>query len=212
MDKTETNKKLIIFDFDGVLVNTLDLSFSIQQQHNPELTKEYFHALNHGNFLENYYKEVEKGNLVDVPNWEEAYLEGLLNLNSHDLIHKLITGLKDEYLLAIVSSTMSSHIDTFLRQEKIRDFFADISGTDVHQSKVVKINSLLAKHAISPADTLFITDTLGDIREGNRCSVSSVGVTWGAHDRETLLEGKPFDVVDDVMSLELSIHKFFTTK
>ena len=40
------NKKLVIFDFDGVLVNTVDLAFDLHKKHNPTSTKEIFHSLN----------------------------------------------------------------------------------------------------------------------------------------------------------------------
>ncbi len=204
-------KKLVIFDFDGVLVNTSDLNFSIQKKLNPEITKEYFHSLANGNFLENYYKEVERGNLVDIPDWDEKYLEGLLQLDPHDVIKRLILDFSDKYILAVVSSSTSSPISEFLKQEEVRDCFSEIYGSDVHQSKVVKINNLLEKYSIDKKDVIFITDTLGDIRDGNECEINSIGVTWGNHSRETLLKGKPYEVVDDVLSLEIVVNNFFNS-
>lgn len=203
------NKKLVIFDFDGVLVNTIDLAFYIQKKHNPDITKEYFHSFNNGNFFENYNKAIEEGKVKDIPDWEEHYLKGLLELNSHDVIQKLVLDLASQYNLAIVSSTTSPHISKFLEQEKIRSCFSEILGTDVHQSKVVKIKKLLEDYKISPEDTVFVTDTLGDMREGNECGVKSIGVTWGAHDRETLEKGEPVAIVDDVLGLEEAIAMFF---
>ena len=76
-------------------------------------------------------------------------------------------------------------------------------------SKVIKINGLLKKYGHDPKDALFITDTLGDIRDGTACGVATIGVTWGNHDRETLKKGEPYAIVDTVPELEAEIGKFF---
>ena len=192
-----------------MLVNTTNLSFVIQKTHNPNLTEEAWHKISHGNFWENYNNALSSGEIVDIPNWDDKYIAGLLDLNSHDVIQKLILDLYGKYHLVVVSSTFSKHIRKFLEQEKIEHCFEGIYGADVHQSKVVKINMLLKKLEINSTDAIFITDTLGDIREGTECSVQSIGVTWGAHDRETLSKGQPYEIVDDVLGLEQAIYNYF---
>ena len=97
----------------------------------------------------------------------------------------------------------------FVRQEALADCFSEILGSDVHASKVVKIRSLLERYSFSPEDVVFITDTIGDIREGNACAVKSIGVTWGTHDMETLQSGDPYQVVDTVPELEHAVMAFF---
>ena len=198
-----------MFDFDGTLVNTIDLAFYIQKQHNPEITKEFFHSFNNGNFLVNYFKAVEDGTIKDIPDWDEHYVKGLLELNSHDVIQKLVLDLAPQYILTVVSSSTSSFIEKFLEKENIRQCFSDILGSDVDYSKVKKINNLLRDYSINPTDAVYITDTIGDIKEANECNVRSIGVTWGAHDRDTLEKAAPYAVVDDVFGLEETIARFF---
>lgn len=206
------NKKLIIFDFDGVLANTLDLAFVLQKKYNPTLTKDFFHSLSDGNFHENYKKAMSEGKINDIPEWEEEYSKVLLELNSEEMIQKLVVDLDKKYMLAVVSSTMSFHIEKFLTREKIEHCFVDILGADVHTSKVVKIKKLLEKYSIRADEAVFVTDTLGDIKEGNECGVRSIGVTWGAHNQSILEQGKPFAIVDTVLELEKSISEFFNSK
>ena len=203
------HKKLVMFDFDGVLVNTIDLAFYLTEKRNPGLTKEYFHSFNNGNFLENYFKAVGEGKIKDVADWDEVYLKGLMELSTHDIISKLVSDLAKDYILVIVSSSYSSNIDNFLKKEGLRDSFSEILGSDVEQDKVIKIKKLLSDQNILPTDAIFITDTLGDIRDGNECNVKSIGVTWGAHDRERLDKGQPYAIVDDVLGLEEAIYQFF---
>lgn len=202
-------KTLVIFDFDGVLVNTTDLNFRISKSVNPEMSKEYYHALSLGNFHENIKKATKDDGYVVHPEWMTKYSEGLLELTTHDIIRNLVKDISELHPLAIVSSTYSSSIREFLKQEDIEHCFTDVLGSDVHTSKTIKIQKLLDGYSIPPENALFITDTLGDIREGNECKVLSIGVTWGSHDSETLMLGKPFAVVDTVPELESEISRFF---
>jgi beta-phosphoglucomutase-like phosphatase (HAD superfamily) len=53
------NKKLVMFDFDGVLVNTAEFWFSLHKASNGHLTWERFEEMSHGNFIENQRKETK---------------------------------------------------------------------------------------------------------------------------------------------------------
>ena len=208
----ENKKKLVLFDFDGVLVNTTDLGFVIQKKYNPHITKEFYNSLSEGNFIENYTRAVADGLIDDITEWEEHYGKELEKITTHSVIAHMVCDLAKEYMLCVVSSTTSGHIIRKLEQENIRDCFQDICGADVHRSKVVKIKMLLEKYSVEPSNAIFITDTLGDVREGNECNVKSIGVTWGSHDRDTLNIGNPFAVVDDVVELEVAVQKFFDSQ
>lgn len=112
-----------------------------------------------------------------------------------------ILSLYPKYLLAIVSSSSSKYIKSFLTEEKIEKCFNDILGSDLFLSKVKRINNLLEKYKISPENVIYITDTLGDIREAKECNVKSIGVTWGVDDKKTLEKGHPIAIIDEPMDL-----------
>jgi phosphoglycolate phosphatase-like HAD superfamily hydrolase len=48
---------------------------------------------------------------------------------------------------------------------------------------------------------LFITDTVGDIIEAEKCAIRSVAVTWGYHDTTNLTKAKPAAIVNDTTEL-----------
>ena len=206
------DKKLIIFDFDGVLVRTAEIGYILHDELNPTFPREYFARFSLGNFLENMNRAIAEDGYKVQDNWEERYHQELLKLEPHEVIAALIKDLATQYRLAIVSSSMSYHIKAFLKKEDISDCFDDVLGSDVHESKVVKINSLLKETGAEPKEVVFITDTLGDIREGNTCGIESIGVTWGTHDRETLKKGSPLAIVDTVFELRDTIERFFNVQ
>ena len=47
---------------------------------------------------------------------------------------------------------------------------------------VDKFNLIAEKYGVENKDMIFITDTLGDIREAEIAGVPTIAVTWGAHD------------------------------
>lgn len=121
-------------------------------------------------------------------------------LNRGDLKETVIT-LSSEYLLAVVSSSPDKYIINYLEGEEMEKYFNEIFGSDVHKSKVVKINKILEKYKVSPKDTVFITDSLYDILDGNSCGVKSIGVTWGLHDKKELYKGNPIVTIDNSKDL-----------
>ena len=191
------NKKLVIFDFDGVLADTLEFSFKIHKDLNGNLTWEKFQDFSTGNFHEGMNKAVQDESYVIPPNFYQFYEKNLLIISIQDIIRDTIFQLKENYILSIVSSTDSIYISNFLKKEKILDYFSDILGTDVDRNKTVKINNLLKKYNILSKNAVFITDSLGDIIEANECKIKSIGVTWGLHDKKDLERGKPNVIIDD---------------
>ncbi len=191
-------KKLVIFDFDGVLVNTCEFWFKLHKDANDHLTWERFEEMSHGNFLDTI-KEVLDGGTYNRPHRaEEKYADALHTIFSvDDILHDVILSLQNDYTLAIISSASEKLIETFIAKENLTHVFSDILGYETHASKIIKINSLLQKYALAPTEAVIITDTLGDIREANESKVSSIGVTWGLHQRETLEKGNPAKIIDN---------------
>ena len=195
------NKKLVIFDFDGVIVNTLPFCFILYKEHNPSLTWEEYQDFSEGNFLDGVKNAIDKKSHVVPDNFYEKYQEKVNNMDVIDILSKIIVFLSQNYPVSIVSSTPSKIIRNFLTKKNLEGCFSDILGVDIHSDKTIKINNLLKKYNIQPENAVFVTDSLGDILEGNKSGVNSIGVTWGIHDRKTLEKGKPVAIIDDPRDL-----------
>ncbi len=206
-----SEQKTVLFDFDGVLANTLEHAFRIHQLLNPQFLWDEFVKMSDGNFHAEYKKKVATSNHVHPENYPEEYNKQLSQMTLEEQLAELVKHLAREYTLFVVSSTRSSYIREFLEKEQVIRCFSDILGADVHESKVVKIQSILHKEDIKPEQCVFITDTTGDIKEARVCGVTSIGVSWGLHKRERLLGENPLAVVDTPEELLMNIEKFFAT-
>lgn len=191
------NKKLVIFDFDGVLVDTLFIVYSINKDADTTLTIEQFK-----NSFESSYKVLkEDGSSSYHPRFNELYKNQTRDLVIPEVFKNTIKKLSEFFYLVIVSSTDSSLIETILKRENVFLYFNKILGSNINANKMTKIKNLLDEYNLNSDNAVFITDTSGDIKEGLKCNVRSIAVTWGFHDRETLEKANPIVIIDDPRDL-----------
>lgn len=207
-------RKFILFDFDGVVVDSFAPAFEVNKIICPHIT-------------EYEYKKRFEGN---INNWKDTVFEHNENCR-HDVdffaeylprmrkqvkmvpgMEKIIKEMSHEYSLIIISSTVSSHIVELLNKFNLSNCFIEIMGNDVHNSKVEKIKIVFSKYGITHNHCVFVTDTLGDIREAAHMKVDAIGVSWGFHESETLSKGKPFRIIDKPGDLPLVISEYFNNK
>ncbi len=200
-------KKIVIFDFDGVFVNSLPFCFALNKKTNPDLTFEEYSKMFHGNFWDALFGGIENKTFAKNPIFFEEYEEGIYDFQTLSGVSKAIQSLSDQHILTIVSSGSEPIIRKFLEKENLFDHFSGIYGKQTHTSKVVKLKNLLDEHNISPLDAVFVTDTLGDVLEANEVGIRSIGDTWGLHDHSTLSLGNPEIIIDDHELLEETIRK-----
>jgi len=200
-------KKLVLFDFDGVLVNTAEFCYKIHKDVNGALTWERFQEFGNGNWGELIDTLKKDEGYVPPTDFYERYDHELTKITIHDILRDTVHDLHKKYTLAIISSTEGASIAEFIRKQKLDHCFSDIMGSDTHRSKVVKIKMILEKENVAPADAVFITDTLGDLHEANEAGIRSIGVTWGLQHRETLQKGNPAVILDDPSELLPTIEK-----
>lgn len=185
--------KIILFDFDGVIVDTFSFCHRISNMKSP-VTEEEYRARFEGN-INDAIKQREPRPTTTPFNFFEKYTPELLLCQPNPELTQVIQTLAREYTLIIISSTISQSIAEFLDLHHLRGYFKEILGNDVEKSKIKKIQDILQRHNIPPSETVFVTDTLGDIREAEACDVRSIAVSWGFHSIETLEKGNPYKII-----------------
>ncbi len=195
--------KAIIFDFDGVITDTFDLCVQITREHIRPVTKKLFRDSHDGNVYENgviVFSEKE------TKKFWRCYRERI----SHDHLFPVksqIKNLSEKSKLFIVSSTLGRIIEEYLSRTGMAECFENVLGSDTHESKVEKFKMIFKKHKLAPEDCVFVTDTLGDLREANRVGIPSVAVTWGFHGKTRLKKGRPDVMIHDFEDLTEAVEK-----
>ena len=177
--------KIIFFDFDGVIVDSFSMCYEISNIIRPSTADEY-RAMYEGNI---YHALVKRPAARPDIDFFDEYAPRLAKHKPMEGVARDIEELAEEHILVIVSSTTSRIIEDFLKEHGLRGHFKEILGSDVERSKSKKIKNILEAYEVLPEHSIFITDTLGDIKEAAECNVKSIGVTWGFHSKGKLEEG-----------------------
>jgi phosphoglycolate phosphatase len=197
-----TMKSLFLFDFDGVLADSLDLyadavTRCLDRIGTPIVKcKEDYLALFDGNYYESL---AARG--VDLVVFTRAAKE-IFPAIDYDAMKPfpglipVLNALQKDHLLAVVSSNGSPTIRKMLARFGFDPYFREIFGADFLFSKKEKIDHAIKKYGISREMAFYIGDTGGDILEARAAGIMSVAVTWGWHDRERLLAVCPDFLVD----------------
>jgi phosphoglycolate phosphatase-like HAD superfamily hydrolase len=89
--------------------------------------------------------------------------------------------------LSIISSSGSDYIRARLAEAGVAHHIAHVLGYEVGADKTKKIQSILDVENYDPADCLFVTDTVKDVRSAAGARVLSVGTSWGMDSADQLL-------------------------
>jgi HAD superfamily hydrolase (TIGR01549 family) len=189
----ENEKKFIFFDFDGVIADSFSAAFAVNKMIFPTSTEDDYRKRFEGNIN-------EAASLKDEPKTDvDFFTEYTLLLPKCPIfegMEEVVKKLAASHTLIIVSSTISDLIKEYLKSHQLDNYFTEVMGNDIHKSKITKIEMALSKYGMSEDDCLFITDTLGDIKEAHHVGIKAIAVTWGYQSRQTLELGQPSAIVD----------------
>lgn len=208
----------VLFDFDGVIADTFELLTELSIKRCRHRNAESYRSAFEGNIYEN---DVEHDPILlpgdhsecthDIDWWKEyeSIIDAAPLFAGMD---EIVRTLAASHRLVILTSSRARHINTFLAKHGMEGLFESILDMDVHTHKTKKIEMLFDEHGIGASDCVFVTDTLGDVREANHHSVGSIACTWGFHSRETLEKGVPFRIVEKPHEILDAVGDYFAAR
>ncbi len=180
-------KKILVFDFDGVLFDTMTLVNQSTMELFPSLTEEMARELLVGNL----YEELEKIAHLRVQHTEEEKLRWREEYSKKKAEAPMFAGAKamlEElhtagYILVLNTTASNQNCLPLLEKAQITGLFDFLATKDVSKSKIEKFKLIEERYGISSNEMLFVTDSLGDLRESDIAGVPTIAVLWGVHDR-----------------------------
>ncbi|WP_407309058.1 HAD family hydrolase [Desulfosporosinus sp. SB140] len=191
---------LVMFDYDGVIVDSLDvftLRFSQAcREHGFEQIKapKDVISLFEGNVYETMRKCGLDEEIIDAILKRYEALQGvqLGNLQLFEGIPEALEQISKKHDIYVITSNLSSATIQVLKQNGISSF-RDVIGAEKEKSKIRKILSVMSLHPGTPA--YYVGDTKGDMIEGKKAGTLTIGVAWGWHTPEKIKEGLPDHLV-----------------
>jgi phosphoglycolate phosphatase len=202
---------LIIFDYDGVLADTLDDLLLFGQEACNQLGVKHLATKDGLSDLE-VMSFASYGRACEIPeHLVDEFVKICLNLfgkkKSTPAIFKglsnVVRYLSINHKIAIVTANSSQNVNAFLVKHGLESHIDAVYGVDSFGSKAQKIavaqNRLLENR--KPESVFMVGGSLSDILAAKEVSVTSVAVTWSHQSLENLLRGNPDYVVSSPREL-----------
>ena len=186
-----SDKKIVVFDFDGVLVDSVGIKTKAYEQMYEEygssiVKKVRSHHLKNGGMSRfekfKYYHENYLGEKLEFKDIErmaqkfsELVVTQVISSNwipgAQDFLQKLY---EEKIDCVIVSATPQLEIEQIVIERKMAKFFIDIFGSPT--SKYDNLGIILTKHQVTPLELIFFGDALADWQAASKMGVPFVGV------------------------------------
>lgn len=208
MDATSPKRKIVLFDFDGVIADSFDIAFEVNKMIYPHMVEDDYRKAFEGN-INDWEDSIPAKKCRQDLDFFEEYIPKMKDVKMVQGMSEVIKNLSHLYTLIIVSSTITSPIKKFMEKNNVARYFTEIMGNDVHKSKVEKIKMIFSKYGPNTDRYIFVTDTLGDMKEASQVGIKTIGVGWGFHTKKTLAERNPISIVKNPEELANEIDKYF---
>ncbi|WP_297440641.1 phosphoglycolate phosphatase [Sulfurimonas sp.] len=216
------NKKVIIFDFDGTLIDSVpDLTLAVNHMLRALSRDPFSQELVHswvGNGAQTLVKRAllgksEVDEILDETLFQKA-LDIFLNYYGKNVcIHtklypnviKTLISLKDRgFKLAIVTNKPVAFVEPILQGLALDEYFEYYIGGDSLQQKKPDPEPLLhvcKKMDISVSNAVMIGDSKNDIIAASNAAMDSIGVSYGYNYGQKIDIYEPNAVVDDIYEI-----------
>lgn len=209
--------KGIIFDFDGVIINSFELqkkalfeSYRIVVNEGTPSEKDFFKYS--GDSLENIFKKMNLPQEM-VRYYREICIKNIDAIYVYDGIYDLLQNLKeDDYRCGLCTGKDFKRTSEILKKYHLEKYFDVVVCSDnVKRPKPYSDSLEVAIHkmGISSEDAVMIGDAPNDIICAKNINVKSIGVLWGEVERTLLEKEAPDYMAETVSELKMIINMIF---
>ncbi|WP_044200892.1 HAD hydrolase-like protein [Flammeovirga sp. OC4] len=207
-------KKIILFDFDGTIADTLPLVESIIQKIGPR------YRLDLSEQRISVYKDLPAKEIlhkIKLKKWLIPFfvLEMKFRLYLQKSSIVLFPEIKNQlnllrekgYELQILSSNASNTIEKILQKEGLEDTFSTIHASSKlfgKHKKLIELKQQLGPHL------MYIGD---EVRDADACKIAQIpmiAVSWGYNSPKVLSKSPILDLIDHQKNLYHKIHHYFS--
>lgn len=192
------NKKLIIFDFDGTIADSMSAVISIVNSFSSKLS---FEPVG-----ENEIKELRDMTVKQllqkkkISKWKFALIYWLGRRKFKEIVDKVkpfkgccevINKLKEKkYSLGIITSNSEFSVKKFFEKNNINVFdFVVSANTLLGKGRIIK--KILKKYNLLAKEAVYIGDEIRDLEAAKKAGVDSIAVGWGYNSEAILVENQP---------------------
>jgi len=210
-------RPLAIFDFDGTVADSLAesvLSYNrvarrmrLRPVSSEELPR--LRGMGAGQLMQ----------VLGIPMWRLPRLMIAVRADLHEHFHTVmpVPGIADALgqlagagcHLAIVTSNSEVNVCNFLSRHGIGGLDTVAAGASIF-GKGTRLRRLLKSAGVDKTSSVYVGDTVPDIRAAREAGTASVAVTWGFNDKSPLVAETPDAVVESAVDLAPAVLRLFS--
>lgn len=202
--------KAVFFDFDGVIHNTFQVHRKgIHLTSGYDISEQEYRDMHNGNFHDAHVAGLDH---MDWGEYGRCMKHVFRKLSLDRAVRQTLERLAKKYSLYIVSSSREHVIRAYLEANHISRLFSGVLAGELNRRKMEKFEYLFETCHITPGETVFVTDTLGDILEANEVGLRTIAVDFGYHSAETLRRGRPYAIISHFSEIEWIVSRMKVEK
>jgi len=216
-NKNSKNKrkiKAIIFDFDGIIIDSLPKALEVWGYAFKEF--KITGVKLHKDFFDSDYRDMAKRLNISRHNLrklERLYYDSKTPIHLFKGIKPILNKLSKKYKMALVSNSPPVRLRRRLKQYNISKYFKSILGIrDGIRLKPCPdmIHLAMQKLKAKPEETVFIGDMEGDILAGKAAHVFVIGASYGFHTHvklkgaDTIIDSQ-YEIISAIKKIERNL-------
>ena len=204
--------KLVIFDWDGTLFDSVgqiveSLQFAAQQYDQPlsEADAKSIIGLGLPEVAQILFPTVPELHIEILQAYSDHYVAHSTDDAWFDGVANLLTTLAEEGVkLAVATGKSRKGLDRVLKQTQSEHLFVATRAASETKSKPdpLMLSEILQQAGIRASEAIMVGDTSYDLEMARNIDMPRIGVSYGVHSPEILLQYQPLAIVDNVEALQ----------
>lgn len=203
------NQKVIIFDFDGTIADSLEMLVTISNRLAVQFGYKQTSQIELAQLKNLTSREIIKQSGISIFKVPFLLRKVKAEMSPEIKTLSLFAGMREALIelgnighkLVIISSNSKSNILAFLEHNNLENIFYYIySGTTVFGKDKV-INKFIRHENIDLADVVYVGDETRDIEAAKKSNVVAIAVSWGFNTKEALAKQNPDFLIDKPQEL-----------
>ena len=198
----------LLFDFDGTIADTFDLSLQIGREILDSLKLHHLSEETIVHFRNRPFRETIRKLKIPIQKIPRLLIRVRRGIYDHideirpfEGIREALRDLKSHSaFMGIVTSNSEENVNRFLDRFDLRFFDAGAYSSAI-RGKASKMCRLIRKNNLAKEKTIYIGDTTDDIDACRKVGIKVAAVTWGYNTRKVLEQSKPDVLIERVEDL-----------
>lgn len=186
-------KKIILFDYDGTILDSMDVVYKeynkIADKYSMKKVASFsdFMNLYDTNIYDSFFKlGLDKSRVKDfISDFRRPLIEADDKLRLFDKMQDVVRKISKNNIVIVITSNLTEVVEHSIKNHGVKGV-SEVIGGDKEISKVKKIKSIIERYP--GMEIYYVGDTKGDIVESKKVGALAVAVTWGHHSKKKLSE------------------------